>query len=293
MASEIAQNRTQSSRIGSLIRRTATDLSLSLKSAIFALKNMKGNGLLKPFIFRRSIEISHISPFRKIFKKPITTAKLTLPHFGGAHLKFDFQDPFQMAVCEEFVKFGIYDMGLVTFQPQRVIDGGAYRGCFSYLVKNRFPDARLVCIEPHPVNYKELQASFKENSIRDFEVLNYALAGMKDHIVLELWGSNMARTDQRTNTAEYINVPAIDLTEMIKQLPKDESLLLKVDIEGSELDFFPKCIEYLPKTCAVFLETHDGWQSLPEIKASFEKHGFTFTVIRARDLYIDSFAIRK
>ena len=292
MTTGVAQ-RSQAARIANLIKRTVNDLTLSVKSAIFALRNSKGNGLLRPFIFRRSIEISHISPFRKIFKKPITTGILQLPYFGGARLKFDFSDPFQMAVCEEFVKFEIYDMSLVTFQPVKVIDGGAYRGYFSYLVKNRFPEARLVCIEPHPGNYKELMSSFRENDIQNFEVLNYALAGMQDHIVLELWGSNMAKKEERKESAEYVSVPAIDLTEMIKKLPKDESLLLKVDIEGSELDFFPKCIEYLPRTCAVFLETHDGWNSLPSIKACFEEHGFTFSVIRARDLYIDSFAIRK
>lgn len=70
-------------------------------------------------------------------------------------------------------------------------------------------------------------------------------------------------------------------------------MLLKVDIEGAELDFFPSIINKLPSNCAIFLETHDGWNSLAAIKKKFIEEGFYFEVIRERSQFIDSFAQRK
>src|SRR5689334_15544903 len=42
-------------------------------------------------------------------------------------------------------------------KPRVVIDGGANVGLFSVKVKNDFPDAKLICIEPDPDNFQMLQ----------------------------------------------------------------------------------------------------------------------------------------
>ena len=84
----------------------------------------------------------------------------------------------------------------------------------------------------------------------------------------------------------------MSLQEVMRGILPTEKTILKMDIEGGELDFFPGIIPSLPDTCAVFLETHDGWNSLPAIRKEFEISGFEFTVIRERTLYIDAFAQR-
>jgi FkbM family methyltransferase len=282
-----------SGRIVKLIKRTLEDLRISAAAAGFALRHGKGNGFFKTFFFRKAIEIQHISPFRRIFGRPITTAELQLPYFGNARLVFDFTDPFQMAICEEFVKYNIYDLDLIRFEPDEIIDGGAYRGYFTFLARRRFHSSRLTCVEPHPGNFKELKSSLESNKIGDFTLYNNALSKSRSHIQLEIWGSNTARFGEKSPSGEYIEIATLDLTDLLKAVPAGKSLLLKVDIEGSELDFFPQCIDLLPAKCAVFLETHDGWTSLNNIKDRFESAGFKFSVLRDRDLYIDSLAVRE
>jgi FkbM family methyltransferase len=282
-----------SPRMVKLIKRTLEDIRISAAAAAFALRHAGRNGFFEAFFFRKAIEIQHISPFRRIFGRPITKAKLQLPYFGNARLMFDFTDPFQMAICEEFVKHNIYDLDLISFQPDEIIDGGAYRGYFSFLARRRFRSSRLVCVEPHPGNFTELKNSLESNKITDFTLYNNALSKSRSHIQLEIWGSNTATFGERSPSCDYIEVATLDLADLINAVPAGKSLLLKVDIEGSELDFFPQCIGLLPAKCAVFLETHDGWNSLKGIKEAFENAGFRFTVLRDRDLYIDSVAIRE
>jgi FkbM family methyltransferase len=282
-----------SGRMVKLIKRTLEDIRISLTAAAFALRHSRRNGFLKAFFFRKAIEIQHISPFRRIFGRPITKAGLQLPYFGNARLVFDFTDPFQMAICEEFVKYNIYDLDLIGFQPDEIIDGGAYRGYFTFLARRKFRSSRLICVEPHPGNFIELKNSLENNKITDFTLYNNALSNSRSHIQLEIWGSNTATFGERSPSGEYIEIATLDLADLIKAVPAGRSLLLKVDIEGSELDFFPQCIALLPPKCAVFLETHDGWNSLKGIKEEFENKGFKFKVLRDRDLYIDSLAIRQ
>jgi FkbM family methyltransferase len=291
--SSVPSDNGRSGRMVKLIKRTLEDIRISLAAAGFALRHAKGNGFFKTFFFRKAIEIEHISPFRRIFGRPITKAELQLPYFGNARLVFDFTDPFQMAICEEFVKYNIYDLDLIGFQPDEIIDGGAYRGYFTFLARKRFPSSRLICVEPHPGNFTELKNSLESNRVTDFTLYNNALSKSLSHIQLEIWGSNTATFGKKPPAGEYIEIATLDLTDLIKAVRAGKSLLLKVDIEGSELDFFPQCIELLPAKCAVFLETHDGWNSLKGIKEAFEKAGFKFTVLRDRDLYVDSLAIRE
>lgn len=282
-----------SGRMAKLLKRTLEDIKISAAAAAFALRHGKRNGFFAAFFFRKAIEIQHISPFRRVFGRPITKAELQLPYFGNARLRFDFTDPFQMAICEEFVKYNIYDLDLIGFQPDEIIDGGAYRGYFSFLARKRFSSSRLICVEPHPGNFMELKKSLESNKISGFTLYNNALSKSQSHIQLEIWGSNTATFGEKSPSGEYIDIATLDLTDLIKAVPAGKSLLLKVDIEGSELDFFPECIGLLPAKCAVFLETHDGWASLNHIKERFENAGFKFSVLRDRDLYIDSVAIRE
>lgn len=281
-------------RYASLAQRTWMDIKIFFISLLFSARYLKNNKFLNLFLFREAIEVKQISPFRTLFanhqkRKPIP---LKLPQFGKARIMFDLNDHFQMAICEEFVKYKIYDLSLVDFIPEISMDCGSYRGYFTFLVNDRFTNCKKICIEPHPGNYKMLLKTIADNGIQNIETINKALSKSPDTVVLELWGSNMALNDSKQGPQNLVNVETATLFNLLAALDPQVTLLLKVDIEGSELDFFPECIGMLPACCAVYLETHDGWNSLHSIKCQFEECGFRFSVLRDRGLYIDSFAIR-
>lgn len=281
-------------RIFSLVRRTLKDIEIFFNSTLFACKYLRNNNFKELFYFRKAIEIEQVSPLRNILNRKTKNriVKLKLPQFGNVAIDFDLEDKFQMAICEEFIKYKIYNLSLIKFKPDYAIDCGTYRGYFTFLLTEKFSHCKKICIEPHPDNYKKLIDTAIQNQIELFSTYNNALSKEKGTISLELWGSNLSKNEEALPNSHFVDIPTIDLDDILFKIKKEDKLVLKMDIEGSELEFFPSCINSLPTTCAVYLETHDGWNSLHNIKKEFEKNGFSFTVLRERSLYIDSFAQR-
>ncbi len=211
-------------------------------------------------------------------------------YFKNLNLQYNLLDNFEMAICHEFFIQHTYDLSKLIFIPDRIIDCGAYRGYFSFLVLKYFPKASITSIEAHPENYSKIKQSMRVNNLTNIELLHGAICkSTSSYIDLFFEGSSGSIENTFSKDGKVVMVKTINLEKIITH----NNLLLKVDIEGAELDFFPSIIKKFPPTCAVFLETHDGWNSLVKIKEAFVREGFSFEVIREQFDFIDSFAQRK
>jgi len=209
-------------------------------------------------------------------------------YFNNMAIEFDLSDNFQMAICQEFFLDNVYDFTRLRFEPEQVVDCGGYRGYFTFLAARHFPNANIICIESHPDNYKRIQQTIITNKLdKRVSVLHRAVSASNTPVHLRYDGTNSI-VKSRDEPQSEIEIETVHLQNFIG----GNNLLLKVDIEGSELDFFPAIISQLPSTCAIFLETHDGWNNLDEIRNCFIQHGFSFDPFRERDQFIDSFAQR-
>ena len=119
------------------------------------------------------------------------------------------------------------------------------------------------------------------------QCINAAVSTQQGKVKLELEGSN-SRINNKEVSSTFFEVDCYDITGLIT----DKPLLLKMDIEGGELEFFPDVITRLPKKYGVFLETHTAWEDLSLIKKTFLSNGFSFEVMSESGLFIDSFAQR-
>src|SRR6266498_4566514 len=45
----------------------------------------------------------------------------------------------------------------LPIKPNVIVGGGANIGLFTILMKNKYPDAKIICIEPDPENFELLQ----------------------------------------------------------------------------------------------------------------------------------------
>lgn len=204
-------------------------------------------------------------------------------------LRFDLLDNFEMAVLRELFVEKAYDLARIRFIPSTIVDCGAYRGYFSLMAYRAFPNARITAIEAHPENVKKIAEIFRVNDVQDIELRHRALsASTEDTINLYFEGSSGSLEDTFNSPGKVTHVKTVSLYDFIAS----DNLLLKIDIEGAEMEFFPSIIDKLPATCAVFLETHNGWSSLSPIKEKFIECGFAFQVLNVRVPFIDSFAQR-
>jgi FkbM family methyltransferase len=122
--------------------------------------------------------------------------------------------------------------------PQFIIDCGANVGYSSAYFLARYPDARLVAVEPDSGN---------------FELLKKNLAPYKDRIVLinsGVWSKPgplvianpeadaWAFTVREAKADEAADFQAVDIPSLIRDSGETRVSILKVDIEGSETEVF-------------------------------------------------------
>lgn len=159
-----------------------------------------------------------------------------------------------------------YDIN-IPFEPKVIVDAGANIGLFSLIIKNRYPDVKIICIEPDPGNFEVLKSNL--SSYSDIYFVNKALwyenAGLyiSDKMNLGEWGL-IVESNQELANAKSITV------DIIRELYNIDVIdLFKIDIEGSEKYLFSENYEeWLKSTRMIIIELHD-WINAGSSKSFF------------------------
>ena len=169
-----------------------------------------------------------------------------------------------------------------------VVDLGANIGLVTLLLQSRFPQARVVCVEPVAESVVCLRENMRANGLT-WEVFPTAVAdspGRKDLFVSRWWSSSttsgsvrdkrfrdLERADARlrlpTRSVEAVSV------EMIKQRCGFERIdVLKVDVEGAEAELLHDEASWLLDVGAVLLELHEKYVDPQPVLATLRRFGF-------------------
>lgn len=195
---------------------------------------------------------------------------------------------------EEIFVHKCYNLSEVPFTPSTVIDCGSHIGLFSLLADEAYPTAKITAFEPNSNNAKYINNQIANNQLHSIEVLQTAvsLQDGESFFSAECSNSGSIQTDLSSNpdTNGYV-VKTIDIRNFIRQI-NPSSLLLKIDIEGEELNVIPAIIPLLPEKCAMFFEVHSGETGWNKISDSLSKANFKVKRLRCSYPYIDGFACR-
>jgi FkbM family methyltransferase len=146
----------------------------------------------------------------------------------------------------------------VNFSPRFIIDCGANTGMASVYFKMTYPEAYIVAVEPEKSNYEMLVKNTQGRA--DIDCLRYgiwnknAILKVEDEHNIGNWGfvcREVAEEDDST-------VKALSISEIMRRYDKTEIDILKIDIEGCELELFSSDYEnWLPRTKVIMIELHD------------------------------------
>lgn len=134
-----------------------------------------------------------------------------------------------------------------------VLDLGANYGHFTRAVVKRF-GCHCVAIEPSPEPFAAIPTSAQ---ILKLQVGIAGRSGMMPfHIAESSLASSLARSAELNGTA--IEIPVISIPELIEQLGWQKVDLIKMDIEGAEIEALAACPDELLKRVAqISVEFHD------------------------------------
>lgn len=138
---------------------------------------------------------------------------------------------------EHFINNHIAKIGMGV-----ILDVGANVGNYSKKLRKSNLDIDILCFEPHPVNFRELQ---KNTAQLDVKLFNVGVGNAKGKLKLYDYADNdgsahaslykdVIETIHKQKAIEH-EVEIITLDELAEQQKIERVLLLKIDTEGHEL----------------------------------------------------------
>ncbi|MCM8756773.1 MAG: FkbM family methyltransferase [Candidatus Omnitrophica bacterium] len=208
--------------------------------------------------------------FKKIFKEDIASLKISLLDKDLWLVEnIELNAPFILrkdSAADIFTFASIflyrwYDFP-IDFRPEFIIDCGANIGCFSVLIASRFPEAKVVAIEPERENsiILEWNTKFYKN-IHSIKAAIYSKP-QKVNLIQDLTKREDAfriTEDEEGDSVEIVNT--ITIPSILKSFGYNYIDILKIDIEGSEYELFSKNYEeWLGCVKILIIEFHDRFK---------------------------------
>jgi FkbM family methyltransferase len=191
-----------------------------------------------------------------------------LKQINNREIQLCANDDCHVGIFEEMFVYQSYDLNLLGFEPEIIIDVGAHIGLFSVAAAARWPKALILAFEPHPKNAVWARKNFEVNKVKGCVV--EAVAGKESCYVDFDASSGMGYVSSCENS---IRVSAIDLASLIKSFSAF-SLLLKMDIEGGEKDLLPIILPCLPYINSVYVELHGTLSECEKMLEVISSYGF-------------------
>lgn len=177
---------------------------------------------------------------------------------------------------------GEYDFEL-PFQPKVIVDAGANIGTASIYFANKYPDAKIVAIEPEPSNFAMLVRNVAPYS--NIRPLRLALwhAEKEELNVIDKWQDTCGYMVGR---GEGELVAGVTVSGLMRQFNLDSIDILKVDIEGAEKEVFEHSADWIGRARCIMVETHDRLKPGCSRAVAAATGGFSRTVKGETECYV-------
>lgn len=140
------------------------------------------------------------------------------------------------------------------FNPSVIIDCGAYEGEWTKEIKRIFPGSKILLIEALPEKEKYLAKIKMEYSNVDYEI---ALLGARPAETVEFYKMNTGSSvfeEQSNVSRETISLPMKTLDQIVSARKINKISLLKLDVQGSEIEVLKGGLNTLRNSDMVLLE---------------------------------------
>ncbi|MDA0708416.1 MAG: FkbM family methyltransferase [Proteobacteria bacterium] len=176
-----------------------------------------------------------------------------------------------------------------TTIPKVIVDAGANVGLTSIYFANKYPNAKIIAIEPEKSNYEMLIKNV--SSYTNIIALNVALWNQNEEIELVdpglgKWGfmTQNSETDDDHGILSH-KVKAMTVDQIMKDHNLERINILKIDIEGAEKEVFADTSLWLEKVDALIVELHDRMKSGCASSFYNGSNGFDIEWIQGENIY--------
>jgi FkbM family methyltransferase len=207
---------------------------------------------------------------------PFLRRQRLLSKRSGTLLQLEVRDATDLAVAAQIYRSEDYDLARLgrwrdiearyaeitrAGQPALIVDCGANIGASALYFAERFPQSRVLAVEPQADNFQLLSRNCA--AAAQIEPLHAGIASRDGRAALldpgqGNWGFRLAeRADGE--------VPLVSINSLLARTPA-APFIVKIDIEGFEAELFSRNLEWLDRFYVLIIELHD-WM-LPRSRSS-------------------------
>jgi len=169
--------------------------------------------------------------------------------------------------------------------PRVIIDAGAHIGLTSVYFAQRFPDARIISLEPDPGNFELLKLNTAH--YEQITPLNVALWDSSGTISLKDFGlGNWGFQVSDESAGARAQVVAITVPDLITRYNLDQIDLFKVDIEGAEREVFRVAETWINRVRSLIVELHESHSPGSNRAFYTATQGFDQEWFRVENVYV-------
>lgn len=154
----------------------------------------------------------------------------------------------------------LYDFSSDKHEPI-IIDCGANIGLSTIFFKRKFPNSRIISIEADPEIFGMLIKNTSQFDLQNLKLLNKAVWIVDGNVTFNASGGLGGRIENTSNINSdslKVTVQSIRLKSLLDDIIKNgENIdLLKIDIEGAEIEVIKDCEDCLAYVDKIFVEYH-------------------------------------
>lgn len=160
------------------------------------------------------------------------------------------------AVFDSIIRKGEYNLD-IGITPDIIVDAGANIGASTLYFRRRYPNAKIIAIEPERSNFALLKQNLSD--YKGVILANYAIWPENTKLMIsnpdaEKYAFQMKETDEHLGAIDGVTIERLMEIWNLQQID-----LLKIDIEGSEKMLFNKPdLDWLKKVRVMIIELHDA-----------------------------------
>ena len=167
--------------------------------------------------------------------------------------------------------FKSYEKNITNFirnnlkKDSNVVDVGANLGFYSILFATIASKGKIYAFEPEKKNFKKILKNIKINNLKNIKVYNIGLSSFKSNRKLILTnkindGGHFIETNSNFKKYNYQTIKTDKLDNIITKKKKFE--IIKIDVEGHELEVLKGMKEILKKTKFIIIETGNQYYEI-------------------------------
>lgn len=198
---------------------------------------------------------------------PTVKLKMKQPLKGEVTLRSASSD---WATFEEIVTTEVYSSVPEYVQDCRtIVDLGAHIGLTTLYFATKFPKANIVAVEPNPDSFQLLQKNVRTHS--RVQTLQAAVWSEETQLEGSLEPGRFSGFEVYEDSGGTVHgVPIRQILEMAGGSVD----ILKVDIEGAEVELFKGDLSWLDQVRCIAIEFHGAAREITNFDALMQSHGF-------------------